>query len=179
MRLGTFDTINLCTLLHSLLHTLARTTDIERSQNSHTAPCNGIVSHGAPIWGIRAFADHTRGNKHKENVPTIFTRFAHVYFHTQTGIHMQLMNHGYFDHGKNPNTLNWIPFQDKDGTGMYYVFYVVVFKHRQFSNFNSFCLLCSIKKKEQLKTKTKNRTKIKNKTKKQNCSSQAPRYRYR
>ena len=88
MRLGTFDTINLCTLLHSLLHTLDRTTDIERrAQNFHTAPCNGIISHGAPIWGIQAFADHTRCNKHKENVSTVFTHFAHVYFHTQTAVH--------------------------------------------------------------------------------------------
>ena len=48
-------------------------TDIERrSQNSHTAPCNGAVNHGAPIKSLRVFADHTNGNKCKKIAPTIF-----------------------------------------------------------------------------------------------------------
>ena len=54
-----------------------RPTDIERrSQNSTIALCNGIVSHRAPIGGIRVFADHTRGNKQKQNAPTIFAHRA-------------------------------------------------------------------------------------------------------
>ena len=53
------------------------TTDIERrSQNSYTALCNGVVNHGAPIGGIQVFANHTRGNKRKQNVSTIFPRRA-------------------------------------------------------------------------------------------------------
>ena len=30
------------------------------------------LSHGAPIGGIQVFTDHTRGNKGKQNVSTIF-----------------------------------------------------------------------------------------------------------
>ena len=57
------------------------TTDIERrSQNSYTALCNGDVSHGAPIGGIRVFADHTSGNKRKQGEPKIF--MLCVAFHT-------------------------------------------------------------------------------------------------
>ena len=81
-------------------------TDIERrSRNSYTAPCKCVVSHGALIGGIRVFADHTCGNEHKQNTSTTFVRrwrFTHVYLHAQTAIHMHLMNHGYFDCGKNP-----------------------------------------------------------------------------
>ena len=36
--------------------------------------CNGIISHGAPIEGVRVFADHARGNKCKQIAPTIFAR---------------------------------------------------------------------------------------------------------
>ena len=46
----------------------------------YTAPCNGIVSHGPSIGGILVFADHTRGNKRKQNASTIFARCAA--FHT-------------------------------------------------------------------------------------------------
>ena len=54
------------TLFSSLLTNCLFTTDIERrSQNSYTALCNVIVSHGAPVGGILDFADHTRGNKCK------------------------------------------------------------------------------------------------------------------
>ena len=42
------------------------TTDLDqRSQTSYVDPCNGIVSHGAPIGGIQVFANHSRGNKRK------------------------------------------------------------------------------------------------------------------
>ena len=44
------------------------------SQTSYTTPCNGIISRGAQIRGIRIFADHTRGNKRKQNTSTIFAR---------------------------------------------------------------------------------------------------------
>ena len=49
------------------------TTDIQgRSQTSYTAPCNGVVNHGAQIGGVRVFAVHTHGNKCKQNASTIF-----------------------------------------------------------------------------------------------------------
>ena len=55
-------------------------TDLDRrSRTSYTAPCNGVVSHGAPIGGFRVFADHTRGNKHKQNVSMIFAPRAAFY----------------------------------------------------------------------------------------------------
>ena len=63
------------TLLTSLLSTLF--TDLERrSWNSYTAPCNGVVSHGAQIGGIWVFADHTLGSKHKQNASMIFARVS-------------------------------------------------------------------------------------------------------
>ena len=40
------------------------TTDIERRPyNSYIIWSNGVVSHGAPVGGIRVFVNHTRGNK--------------------------------------------------------------------------------------------------------------------
>ena len=48
-------------------------TDIHRrSQTSHTAPCNGVVSHGAQIGGLRVFVDHAYKNKCKTNASTFF-----------------------------------------------------------------------------------------------------------
>ena len=62
-------------------------TDIERRyQNSYSALCYGVVSHGDPCGVSRMF---------------IFTRRPQ---------HMHLTpNHGCFDHGKNLNTHNWSP----------------------------------------------------------------------
>ena len=57
------------------VYSLGKSTDIERrSWNSYTAPCNAVISHGAPIGGIQVFANHTRGNKRKQNKSTIFAR---------------------------------------------------------------------------------------------------------
>ena len=36
---------------------------IYKGDTSYTTPCNGVVSHGAQIGGLRDFADHTRKNK--------------------------------------------------------------------------------------------------------------------
>ena len=48
-------------------------TDIEkRFQNSCITLCNGVVSHEAPIGGIRVFTDYTHRNKRKQNTSTIF-----------------------------------------------------------------------------------------------------------
>ena len=48
-----------------------------RSQTSYTTLCNGAsLAMGAQIEGIRVFADHTRGNKHKQNASKIFARRA-------------------------------------------------------------------------------------------------------
>ena len=53
--------------------------DIERSSWNFYTARNGVVSHEAPIGGIRLFADHTRGNRRKQNTSTIFGR--RVAFH--------------------------------------------------------------------------------------------------
>ena len=56
------------------------TTYLERqSWTSNTAPCNGVVSHGAPIGGIQIFADHKCKIKHKQNASIIFA--CHAAFH--------------------------------------------------------------------------------------------------
>ena len=75
-------------------------TDKERSQNSYTTSCNGVISQGAPIEGIQVFAKHTRTNKPK-------TKCVH---------NTHLMNDIYFDL-KNLNTPRGAPYQDKDGAG--------------------------------------------------------------
>ena len=45
----------------------------QRYQTSYTAPCNGVISHGAQFGVLRIFADHTRKSKCKTNALTIFT----------------------------------------------------------------------------------------------------------
>ena len=63
-----------------LSNILVLDTDIHpRSQISYTALCNGVISHGAQIGGLRVFADHRCRNKCKTNVPTIFTCRAVFY----------------------------------------------------------------------------------------------------
>ena len=61
-----------------------------RSQTSYTAPCNGVVSHGAQIGDLRVFTDHTRKNKRKTNVSKIFARraafYTRFYLHAQTAV---------------------------------------------------------------------------------------------
>ena len=91
-----------------------------RSRTSYIAPFNGVVSHGAQIGGLRVFADHT----HKINAPTIFARRAMFYAFLSSCSdrgrcrwHTHLMNHGYFDYGKNPKTPIWAPYRNKDGAG--------------------------------------------------------------
>ena len=57
--------------------TPALPTDIERrSQNSYTAPCSSVTSHGAPTEGIWVFADNICGNKRKQNASMIFVHRA-------------------------------------------------------------------------------------------------------
>ena len=51
-----------------------------RSQTSYTAPCYGVISHGAQIEGIWVFADHTHENTRKQNASTVFACCAA--FHT-------------------------------------------------------------------------------------------------
>ena len=53
------------------------TTDIKgRSLTSYTAPYNGVVSHGAQIGDLWAFADHICKYKRKTNASTTFVRRA-------------------------------------------------------------------------------------------------------
>ena len=83
----------------------------------YTALCNGVISHGSPIWGIQVLADHKCKNKRKQNVSTIFVHWEpfHAYLFSRSDRskhsrwHRQLTNHRYFDHRKNLNTPNWIP----------------------------------------------------------------------
>ena len=64
----------------------------QRSQTSYTPTCNGIVSHGAQIWGLWVFADHTCKKKkthakqmHPRSSRAV-QRFMRVYLHAQTTV---------------------------------------------------------------------------------------------
>ena len=96
------DSASRCCVIHK---SCTKTTDIEkRSQNSYSALCNDVISHGAPIsGGLRIFADHTRRNKCKLNASTIFAR--RVAFHAclsscSDSSTFAPDNHGYFDRWK-------------------------------------------------------------------------------
>ena len=80
-------------IMSQILQSSGKPTDKKRrSQNSYTAPCNGIVSHGTSIGGIKVFADHTSRHKRKQNVSTIF---AHcVAFHTCVPSHSDHSTYG-------------------------------------------------------------------------------------
>ena len=81
-----------------------------RSQSSYTVPCNVVVSHGAKIGGLQVFADHTRKNKRKKKCThnlcapcDVLCMFIFILQMT-CAVHIaHMMNHGYFDYGKNPN----------------------------------------------------------------------------
>ena len=61
------------------LDSYSGTTDIQgRSQTLYTASCNGGISHGAQIGGLRVFQQPCK-NKRKTNVSTIFARRSAVY----------------------------------------------------------------------------------------------------
>ena len=71
-------------------------------------------------WQYSDFAEHTCGNKRKQNAPMIFAHhalFTHVYLHALTEVHTHLTNHSYSDGRKTPNSPNWSPIRDKDGAG--------------------------------------------------------------
>ena len=88
-------------------------TDIDRrSQNSYTAPCNGVVSHGAPV-GVFGFLSiiHAVTSLH------VVWLFMLVYIRAQTAVHTYLTIHSYCDYGKNLNMPNWSLCQDKDSAG--------------------------------------------------------------
>ena len=61
-----------------------------RSQTSYTAPCNGVVSHGAQIGDLWVFADHTRKKTNtKQMHPRSLRaerRFTPVNLHAQTAV---------------------------------------------------------------------------------------------
>ena len=90
----------------------AKLTDIQgRSQTSYTAPCNGVVSHGAQIGGLRVFADHTHKNKRKANASRTFTSHAVFYACLSSRSdrcrwRTHLTNQDYFDYVKNSKTPN-------------------------------------------------------------------------
>ena len=75
-------------------------------------PCNGNVSHGAPVEGIWILlTTHAETNANKLSPRSLCTvwHFTCVYLQApQTANDMHLMNQGYFDRGKNLNP-NWSP----------------------------------------------------------------------
>ena len=63
----------------------------DRSQTLYTAPCNGIVSHGAQIGDMRVFANHAHTQKQNQNQcvqdlcrPCCVLRM--FYLHAQTAV---------------------------------------------------------------------------------------------
>ena len=88
-------------------------TDIERrSQNSYTALCNGVASHGAQMRYILVFADHTCENKRKQNASTIFA--CHAAFKACLSSSLDRITCvpdelRLFQSRENPNTLNLSP----------------------------------------------------------------------
>ena len=79
-------------------------------------PCNGIISHGAQIGGLRVFANHTCKNKCKTSSLTIFVPRAAFYTclslrsdYSRCRWHTHPTNYSYFDYGKNSKTLNLSP----------------------------------------------------------------------
>ena len=70
-------------------YSLGNTTDIERrSSNSYTTPCNGVVSHGAPIGGILPTTHaETNANKMRPRSLRAIRRFMRVHLQAQTPVH--------------------------------------------------------------------------------------------
>ena len=57
-------------------------TDVQkRSQTLYTAPCNGVVSHGAQIGGLPVFANHTRKKQMCPRTSRIVRHFMHAHLH--------------------------------------------------------------------------------------------------
>ena len=54
-----------------------------RSKTSYTAPCNGVISHGAQIGCLLVFTNHTRKSW---KASTIFMHFTCVHLHAQTAV---------------------------------------------------------------------------------------------
>ena len=80
-------------------------TDLDqRSQNSYNAACNGVLSHGAPIMGIRIFADNTHRNKCKQNASMISAAFQACLSlrsaRSRCRWHTHRTCHGYFGQAK-------------------------------------------------------------------------------
>ena len=61
--------------IFKFMYCIGNTTDIhQRYHTPYTAPCNGVVSHGAQFGGLQVFADHTRKSICQTNMFTIFMR---------------------------------------------------------------------------------------------------------
>ena len=105
-------------------------TDLDwRYQTFYTAPCNGIVSHGAPIWVFGSLpTTHTETNAEK----CTHDLYAHVCANLTHGApfhvclsshsdrsrcrwHRYLTNHIFFWSRENPHTLNWSPCREENG----------------------------------------------------------------
>ena len=90
----------------------------------HSTPCNGVVSHGAQIGGIRVFADHTR----KINRKQMRSRYSHAVQcfnvclssrsdRSRCRWHTHLPNHSFLITGKPRIPPIWAPCWDQNGTG--------------------------------------------------------------
>ena len=69
------------------MHIKYNPTDLDqRSQTCYTAPCIGVVSHGALTGGVRVFIEHTfrKHNKMSPRSLLAFQCLPHVYLHALT-----------------------------------------------------------------------------------------------
>ena len=92
------------------MHVWPPSTDIQgRSQTLYTAPCNGIISHGA----LQVFVDHTCKYKCVIDFRALWgVLCVFIFTHVDCSRcrwHTHLRNHSYFDYGKKPKTSNLSP----------------------------------------------------------------------
>ena len=92
----------------------------QRYQTSNTAPCSGVVSHGAQFGGLRVFTDHTRKQMRSRSLCAV-QHFTHAWLHAQTAVHAGNIRTWrttiILTTGKTRRPLNWAPCRDQNGTG--------------------------------------------------------------
>ena len=88
---------------------------LKRNPRTPILPC--IMASSAVELQLGKFrfllTTHTRKQRQTKCVHNLRTHLTPVYLHAQTAAHTHLLNHGYFDRGKNPNTPNWTPMPVK------------------------------------------------------------------
>ena len=81
----------------------------KRSQNSYTSLSSAMELKFGVFRFLPTTHAETNASKMRPRSSRTMQHFTCVYLHTQTAVHTYLMNHGYFDCGKNPNTPNLSP----------------------------------------------------------------------